>query len=81
MFSIHRVLWKPVYILRDLQGEVIDGIFDEQQLTHFKDLREGKFIIDRVLKERNNKTELLVSWRGYSSEFDSWIPASSLISK
>lgn len=87
IFRIHRVLeWRrpPVYELSDLQGEVIDGIFYEQELAHvIKDLREGEFIVDRVIKTkgRGNNKQLLVSWRGYPSKFDSWIPASSLISK
>lgn len=87
IFRIHRVLeWRrpPVYELSDLQGEVIDGIFYEQELTHvIKDLREGEFIVDRVIKTRGrgNNKQLLVSWRGYPSKFDSWISAGSLISK
>lgn len=87
IFRIHRVLeWRspPVYELSDLQGEVIDGIFYEQELAHvIKDLQEGEFIVDRVIKTkgRGNNKQLLVSWREYPSKFDSWIPASSLISK
>lgn len=84
IFRIHRVLdWrKPrVYELRDLADEIIDGIFYEQELTRVeKNLREEEFIVDRVIKSRGqgNNKQLLVSWRGYPSKFDSWIPASSL---
>ena len=84
IFRIHRVLeWrKPhVYELRDLAGEVIDGFFYEQELSPInKNLQEGEFIVDRVIKSRGrgNNKQLLVSWQGYPSKFDSWIPASSL---
>lgn len=84
IFRIHRVLeWrKPrVYELSDLAGENIDGIFYEQELTPVnKDLQGEEFIVERVIKSRGrgNNKQLLVSWQGYPSKFDSWIPASSL---
>ncbi|KYN09269.1 hypothetical protein ALC57_18621 [Trachymyrmex cornetzi] len=72
-----------VYELRDLAGEVIDGIFYEQELARVeKNVEEEQFIVDRVIKSkgRGANKQVLVSWRGYPSKFDSWIPASSLIS-
>lgn len=84
IFRIRRVLdWrKPlVYELSDLAGEVIDGIFYEAEIARVeKNLREEEFIVDHVIrsKGRGNNKELLVSWRGYPSKFDSWIPASYL---
>lgn len=84
IFRIHRVLdWrKPrVYELSDLAGEVIDGIFYEQELARVeKNLQEEEFIVERVIRSRGrgNNKQVLVSWRGYPSKFDSWIPASSL---
>jgi transposase InsO family protein len=84
IFRIQRIFeWrKPrVYELSDLAGEVIDGIFYEQELARVeKNLQEAEFIVDRVIKSkgRGANKQLLVSWRGYPSKFDSWIPASSL---
>lgn len=84
IFRIHRVLeWrKPlVYELSDLTGEVIDGIFYEQELARVeKNLQEEEFIVERVIKSRGRgvNKQLLVSWQGYPRKFDSWIPASSL---
>lgn len=84
IFRIHRVLeWrKPlVYELSDLAGEVIDGIFYEQELAPvIKDLQGEEFIVERVIKSkgRGNNKQLLVSWQGYPSKFDTWIPASNL---
>ncbi|XP_024867743.1 uncharacterized protein LOC112451997 [Temnothorax curvispinosus] len=86
IFRIHRVLeWrKPrVYELSDLADEVIDGIFYEQELARVeKNLREEEFIVDRVIKTRGRgaNKQVLVSWRGYPSKFDTWIPASNLTS-
>ncbi|KYN28510.1 hypothetical protein ALC57_02072 [Trachymyrmex cornetzi] len=86
IFQIYRVLdWRNprVYELRDLAGEVIDGIFYEQELARVeKNVEEEQFIVDRVIKSkgRGANKQVLVSWRGYPSKFDSWIPASSLIS-
>ncbi|XP_036146671.1 uncharacterized protein LOC118646892 [Monomorium pharaonis] len=85
IFRIHRVLeWRKsrVYELSDLVGEVIDGIFYEQELARVeKNLREDEFIVDRVIKSRGygKNKQVLVHWRGYPSKFDSWIPASNLI--
>lgn len=86
IFRIHRVLvWRkpPVYELADLAGEVVDGIFYEQELARVeKNLQEEQFIVDRVIKSRGRgaNKQVLVSWRGYPSKFDSWIAASDLIS-
>lgn len=84
IFRIHRILkWRkpPVYELIDLADEVIDGIFYEQELARVeKDLEQEEFIVDRVIKSRGRgaNKEVLVSWRGYPSKFDTWIPASNL---
>jgi len=70
-----------VYELCDLAGEVIDGIFYEQELARVeKNLQEEEFIVDRVIKSRGrgSNKQLLVSWRGYPRKFNTWIPASSL---
>ncbi|KYN24344.1 hypothetical protein ALC57_04053 [Trachymyrmex cornetzi] len=86
IFQIYRVLdWRNprVYELRDLAGEVIDGIFYEQELARVeKNVEEKQFIVDRVIKSRGRgaNKQVLVRWRGYPSKFDSWIPVSSLIS-
>lgn len=84
IFRICRVLhWRRplVYELCDLSGEHIDGIFYEQELARVsKNLGEEEFIVERVIKSRGRgaNKQLLVSWQGYPSKFDSWIPASSL---
>ncbi|KYN11359.1 hypothetical protein ALC57_16488 [Trachymyrmex cornetzi] len=58
-------------------------IFYEQELARVeKNVEEEQLIVDRVIKSKGRGTnkQVLVSWRDYPSKFDSWIPASSLIS-
>lgn len=71
-----------MYELSVLAGEVIDGIFYEQELARVeKNLQEEEFIVDRMMRNRgpDNNKQVLVSWRDYLKKFDSWISALSLI--
>lgn len=71
----------PVYELEDLNGELIDGIFYEEELSVIeKDLTNTEYIIDKILKTsgKGKKKKYFVSWVGYPSKFNSWIPASNL---
>ncbi|EFN76534.1 hypothetical protein EAI_05755, partial [Harpegnathos saltator] len=82
IFRIHRTRileWRNprVYELSELSGEVIDGIFYEQELARVnKNLQVKEFIVDKVIgrRGRGGNKELFVSWRGYPSKFNSWIP-------
>ncbi|EFN88599.1 hypothetical protein EAI_10827, partial [Harpegnathos saltator] len=84
IFRIHRILeWRNprVYELNDLSGEVIDGIFYEQELAGVnKNLQEEEFIVDKVIRRRGRgaNKEFFVSWWGYPSKFNSWIAASNI---
>ncbi|XP_025155723.1 uncharacterized protein LOC112588809 [Harpegnathos saltator] len=84
IFRIHRILeWRNpcMYELSDLSGEVIDGIFYEQELTGVnKNLQEEEFIVDKVIRRRGQgaNKEFFVSWRGYPSKFNSWIAVSNI---
>lgn len=71
-----------VYELHDLEGELIDGFFYTEEITPVHEKRmiqNQEFKIDRVLrtKGRGAKKQLFVSWVGYPSKFNSWIPASN----
>lgn len=73
-----------VYILNDLNQEEIDGVFYESELSPVKkDLKSEEFIIDKILSRRGKgkNTQVLVSWRGYPSKFNSWIPESEVKNK
>ncbi|XP_025162982.1 uncharacterized protein LOC112590499 [Harpegnathos saltator] len=84
IFRIHRIFkWRNprVYELSDLSGEVIDGIFYEQELAGVnKNLQEEEFIVDKVIRRRRRgaNKEFFVSRRGYPSKFNSWIAASNI---
>ena len=57
-----------IYVISDLNGEEIVGIFYEKQLqkTNRKELR-----IEKVIKRKGDK--LYVKWNGYDNSFNTWI--------
>ena len=65
------------YKLTDLKGEEIRGSFYKQELQKAK---QETFRIQKVLKKRtrNGVKELYVKWKGYSNDFNTWIPDSDL---
>lgn len=87
VFKIHRILTNrqpPVYELSDLEGEVIDGFFYEEEIGVIKkNIDEEEFIIDQILrtKGRGRNKQIFVSWRGYPEKFNSWVPAANILKK
>ena len=65
----------PVYRIKDLAGEVLEGTFYELELQEVEKSDDDLYIIDKVIKQRkrNGKTEYFVSWKGYPSKFNSWV--------
>ena len=58
----------PYYYLKDLNNEKLDGTFyQELQKTKQDDL----YTIEKILK--TDKDKIFVKWKGYSSDFNSWI--------
>lgn len=82
VFVIARVIRrKPaVYVLKDLQGELIEGTFYEPELQKIFMAKSRRFKIDKILKTRGKgvRKEVFVKWKGYPSKFNSWIPATSI---
>ena len=58
------------YKIKDLNDEIIEGIFYERELQKTKNTSEV-YIIEKII--RRNKNKYLVKWRGYSNDFNSWI--------
>ena len=73
IFEIYDIKYSnvPYYYLKDLNGEKIKGSFYEQELqkTNFK--KDDLYIIEKVLKTKNDKA--YVKWRNYNSLFNSWV--------
>ena len=73
-------LTKPVtYNIKDLKGDTIKGAF------YWKELQKASqevYRINKVLRKRKRKgdgmKEALVKWKGYSNDFNSWIPESNI---
>ena len=78
LFKIHSIKKSNVitYKIKDLNDEIIDGIFYEKELQKSKNT-SGVYIIEKVI--RKNKNKYLIKWRNYSNEFNSWIDKDDII--
>jgi hypothetical protein len=76
IFVIDKIIAKnPVsYNLLDLKGEKLIGSFYEPELQKV-DFKGKLFVIDKILKTKivKDKKEYFVSWKDYSSDFNSWV--------
>lgn len=69
---------RPVtYTIVDTNGESIKGTFYEEELQKTK---QKIYRIEKVIRKRkrSGKQEVYVKWKGYSNEFNSWIPITDL---
>ena len=64
------------YKIKDLNDEIIEGIFYERELQKTKNTSDV-YIMERIIKINNNK--YLVKWRNYSNDFDSWIDKDNVV--
>ena len=78
LFKIHSINRSNVitYKIKDLNGEIIKGIFYEKELQKTKNTSEV-YVIEKII--RKNKNNCLVKWRGYSNDFDSWVDKDDII--
>ena len=78
LFKIHSINKTNVitYKIKDMNNEIIDGIFYQQELQKTKNTSEV-YIIEKII--RKNKNKYLVKWRGYSNDFNSWIDKDDII--
>ena len=78
LFKIYKVNRSNVitYKIKDLNDEIIKGVFYEKELQKTKNT-SNEYIIEKILK--TNKNKIYVKWRGYSNNFNSWIDKNSVI--
>ena len=78
LFKIHSINKSNVitYKIKDLNDEMIKGIFYERELQKTKNTSEV-YIIEKII--RKNKNKYLVKWRNYSNDFNSWINKDDII--
>ena len=62
------------YVINDLNGKVIVGIFYEKELQK---TNQQEFRIEKVIKKKGDK--LYVKWKGCDSSSNSWIDKKDLI--
>ena len=72
LFKIYKVNKSNVitYQLKDMNDEIIKGIFYEKEVQLTKNIT-GEYIIEKVLKTKGN--QMYVKWRGYNNNFNSWV--------
>ena len=77
LFKIHSINKSNVitYKIKDMNNEVIKGIFYEKEHQKTKN-STGEYIIEKILKTNENK--MYVKWRGYSNNFNSWVDKNSV---
>ena len=77
LFRVYKIQYtNPItYKIKDLNDEEIQGSFYEPELLKAK---QDVFRIDKVTRRDYKKKQALVKWRGYSDDFNSWIPIKDL---
>ena len=65
----------PVYKIVNFNGNPIKGTFYKKELQRVYKDRNSEYEIEKIFKKRkrNGKTQYLVRWVGYPSEFDSYV--------
>ena len=78
VFKIHSINKSNVitYQLKDMNDEIIKGIFYERELQKTKNAFEV-YIIEKII--RKNKNKYLVKWRDYSNDFNTWIDKNDIM--
>ena len=78
LFKIHSIKKSNVitYKIKDLNDEIIEGVFYERELQKTKNTSQV-YIIEKII--RKNKDKYFVKWRNYSNEFNSWVDKDDII--
>lgn len=79
--KIHTLRKYPMYQLEDFEGKKIEGNFYASEIQRVEKTQDTLYRIDKILKHRvrNGVKEILVSWKNYSAEHNSWISEADLV--
>ena len=79
LFKIYSINKSNVitYKIKDMNNEIIEGIFYEKELQLSKMKEDGLYIIEKIIKK--NKSRYFVKWRNYSNDFNSWINKNDIV--
>ena len=69
-------------MIEDLQNKNISGLFYEPEMVLVlgKDEDDAEYHIEKILRRQkvNGKEQVLIKWKGYSEDFNSWEPIENL---
>ena len=70
----------PVYRLKDLNDERIEGIFYGKELQKVIKSMDSEFRIEKIVRQRRRgkETEYLVKWMGWPEKFNSWVTSTQM---
>ena len=79
LFKIYSINKSNVgtYKIKDMNNEIIQGIFYEKELQLSKMKEDGLYIIEKIIKKVGNK--YLVKWRGYDDTFNSYVNENDIV--
>nr|XP_055049768.1 uncharacterized protein LOC129435990 [Misgurnus anguillicaudatus] len=71
----------PVYRLSDYDGEIIDGVFYEEELQKIIVCKDKAFKVEKILgeKKQGRNTLVLVKWLGWPAKFNSYVDKKALV--
>jgi transposase InsO family protein len=69
----------PVYRVKDLSGEIVEGTFYEAEMQRVTNTSDT-YKVEKILKtrKRNGKKEYLIKWLGYPESMSSWEPEENI---
>jgi Integrase core domain/Chromo (CHRromatin Organisation MOdifier) domain len=72
-----------MYVLKDLDGQVLHGKFYQQELQVISDKLPSAYRIEEIIRTqgRGKHKQYLVKWYGYDTSHNSWISQSHFVQK
>ena len=79
LFKIHSIDKSNVisYKIKDMNNEIIQGIFYEKESQLSKMKEDGLYIIEKIIRKVGNK--YLVKWKGYDDSFNSYVNKNDIV--